>query len=209
MLRASWPFWLAGVTVILLYRLDVLMLRWLLGPEEGDRANGYYAAATRIIEAGSMLLGAVVLVAFPAMAAVSRAKAAKLKGVFGRALAAAAGVGAAAGLLAYPLAGVAIQVVAGPGFEPSVLALYWLAPTLLLVLVNSTSASLLTVLKRPFTLLGITTFNMVLNAGLNLWVIPRWGFAGAAAATTAAEGCGMLLLLWCCRRALSGGVPRG
>ena len=113
-------------------------------------------------------------------------------------------VGAAAATIVLLLSVRSIGLVAGVAT-----LFYWLAPTLLLVLVNSTSASLLTVLKRPFTLLGITTFNMVLNAGLNLWVIPRWGFAGAAAATTAAEGCGMLLLLWCCRRALSGGVPRG
>lgn len=208
MLGAAWPFWLAGLTVVVLYRLDVLMLKWLLGGAEGERAIGYYWPATMVVESGSFLLGALSMVAFPAMAKVGGAAgrnpraAGEVGKVYARALKWAVILGGVACLFAYPFAPLAVRIVAGREFGPSVTGLYLLAPTLLLVLVNSTSASLLTVLHRPFTILKITTAGMVFNALLNLWAIPRWGFAGAAATTTAAEALGMLLLLGCARRAL-------
>ncbi len=197
LVRASAPIWVAQLAVGLLYRLDVLMLRWLLPAAEADRQIGYYQPAYALIESGHLLLGAVVTAAYPVFASMRAAAPAKLAAAWRTSVRAAALAGLAAAAATALLAGPVIALVFGDAFAPGATALRWLAPALPLVAVGSLTASLLTAVRRQGDVTRVTLLLVAVNALVNCWAIPRWGFAGAAAATTLTEvvGCTVLVVL--------------
>ena len=107
-------------------------------------------------------------------------------------------------LLADPVIG----LVFGGAYEPSAASLRWLAPALPLVAVGSLTASLLTAVHRQADVTRVTLLLVAVNALANAWAIPRYGFAGAAAATTATELVGAAALLWIARPLWSARAPR-
>jgi len=202
LLSSSWPLWVSGLAVAFLYRQDVLMLNWILAPRAAEHAIGYYQVAYNLTESGSFLLGALVTAAFPLFASLHRVSQDQLRATYRRALRYAVGLGAAGVaatlLLGHPI----VHLVYGSRYLRAVPALYLLSPALLVVLINSLTSSLLIARHRQMQLLWIIGATVAFNFLVNLWVIPVFGFVGAAATTTAAEAFETLLLLWSVRQFL-------
>ncbi len=205
LLASSWPLWVSGLAVAFLYRQDVLMLKWLLAPRTAEHAMGYYQVAYNLTESGSFLLGALVTAAFPLFASLHRVSQDLLRATYRRALRYALALGsagvAATLLLGRPL----VHLVYGARYGRSVVALHLLSPALLVVLVNSLTSSLLIARHRQMQLLWIIGATVAFNFVVNLWAIPQFGFAGAAATTTAAEAFETALLLWNVRGLIGAG----
>ena len=73
-----------------------------------------------------------------------------------------------------------------------------LAPVFLIWILHAVALSVF----KERLLLSTTSVGAIVNAGLNLWLIPRYGRDGAAAATVAGEVLTLTLLLWGLRDAL-------
>ena len=185
LLVKAWPFALAGFLAAIQLRASVLLLSYL----DGDQALGWYAAANRFVETGRQLPGAFYTAILPAMAAMAHdpGQFHTLKTTLNRAKVGLLLFGLAAVIGAWFLSQFVITLTYGTGYQPAVIILQVLA----LMLIPNGQNSLLVIYlyacndeKFVNVLLAGGT---VLNLGLSLWLIPRWGPLGTAAALLIAE----------------------
>jgi O-antigen/teichoic acid export membrane protein len=177
--RETWPLLLSGVAVSVYMRIDIVMLRNLVGAG----AAGQYAAATRLSEIGYFLPVALSASLLPSLlrarAAGAPAYADSMQRYFD--LSAALGYG-----LAIPLALGApwlVRLAYGEAFAPAAAVLTVHAWAAVFVFIG--------VARGQFLVNeGLTRFNLVAtatgalaNVALNLLLIPRLGGTGAAIAT--------------------------
>ncbi|MBN2490730.1 MAG: flippase [Planctomycetes bacterium] len=186
-LGECWPQGVAALAGILYFYLDTLMLKGLVG----DAEAGYYNAAYRLLNFVIYLAGVVGISVLPILARERRQNRARLKVIYRDTLTA--------------LWGLAIWIAAvGGALAPELMrflyrermASYGVAvPTLQILLAASVfafggalaSISLVALgRQRLWTLAALG--GLVVNVGLNLWLIPLRGHIGAAWATLATEG---------------------
>jgi PST family polysaccharide transporter len=192
--RQSLPIFLAGLFSMLYFKGDTVLLRWLRTDEE----VGAYGAAYKLFE-GSQLLPAVLMsVAFPPLA---RARGdARRRRRWERLVAAALLVlGVACGLALHAGRAPIVLLLFGAGFQDAVPSLAILALGVPLMFLNLGLTHFLIARDLGSRTLGFAIGMLVLNVGVNLAVIPRWGGPGAAGATVVTEAA----LTVCCLVALS------
>jgi PST family polysaccharide transporter len=179
LLAEGWPLMFAGVAVVVYMKIDEIMLRHLAGPA----AVGIYSAATRLTEIwyfvplalGSSLLPALLR----ARARGAEADAARLQQYFDLNAAVAYG-------LSLPMALAAPWIVAAAygseftGAAPIVAVHVWSS---VFVFLGVARGQWLVNEGLQHFYLAATLAGAVLNIGLNLVLIPRWGGTGAAWAT--------------------------
>jgi len=152
-----------------------------------NAANGIYGMAYRIIEMGSVPFASIQLAAEPRLFQLAAGGPDEPIRLGRRLLRHSVLVSAAAALgifLCAPL----IPLLAGRGFDEAVSALRWLCVIPIFRSVHGVTGSVLTSLglQRYRTMTQIAA--AVLNFGLNLWLIPRYGWHGAAWASLATDG---------------------
>jgi O-antigen/teichoic acid export membrane protein len=184
------PFAATGVSVMIYFHIDAVLLAYLVGEAE----TGLYRAATNVMFAASGFSAAIVLALFPMVAerhernreetvhlarnAVSYSMVLALPMAFG---------GAA---LAAPLIE-SFYRTSYAGAEPVLTMLVWWLP---LSFVTNVFGYVLGAIGRQSAVLRVTIINAVFNVLLNLLLIPEFGAFGAAIATVATEALGWLLL---------------
>lgn len=184
------PFAATGVSVMIYFHIDAVLLAYLVGEAE----TGLYRAATNVMFAASGFSAAIVLALFPMVAeqhernrdetvrmarnAVSYSVVLALPMAFG---------GAA---LASPLIETLYRT-SYAGAEPVLTVLVWWLP---LSFVTNVFGYVLGAIGRQSSVLRVTIVNAVFNVILNLVLIPRLGALGAAIATVATEALGWILL---------------
>jgi len=102
-------------------------------------------------------------------------------------------------LLAEPLVAALLQDT----YLPAVTALAvlgWVLPVWFLTFLQG---NILTIVEWQKAVAVVGLVNMVLNLGLNLIVIPRYGFTGAAVTTLITELVGLVQMFWLLRRNIS------
>jgi O-antigen/teichoic acid export membrane protein len=201
-LRHSLPFAALDVANVLLFRLDAVLLSVLAA----ETAVGRYGAAYRLVDA-TMFVSWSLTGAFAAMYVSSdRRSELTLGGVFGRSLKLGlillVPVAAAFGILAEPIC----VTLFGAEFRAAAEPLRILAPVVVLLAVVALSAWLI-VSRGPAGIIARVTLGMVvLNAGLNLALIPRFADRGAALAMLATEVLLAVVVLFMANRVV-GGLP--
>ena len=152
-----------------------------------NEADGIYGMAYRVIDMGTMPLISIVLAAEPRLfqKAAADTNGAILLG--DRLLKRTVLISVASAICIY-LAAPLIPPVAGPGFANSVVALRWLCIIPILRSIHLTTGSVLTSigLQRYRAMAQIAV--VLLNFCLNLWLIPRFGWHGAAWASLVTDG---------------------
>lgn len=192
LLVEGWPLLASGILVVVALQADRLLLVRLAGETEA----GVYAAAARFTEtlyALPMALGTVLLPRLTALKLSDEPaywRTAQRTGL----LLLAAGVILAAGLslggywLLPRLLGEKYQAAGG------VLAVHgW---SLVFISLVSLRSRLLIIEGRSRGVLAMSLGTTLLNVVANLWLIPRWGALGAAAASVGAWACSALVLPW-------------
>lgn len=150
-------------------------------------ANGIYGLAYRVVDVGSVPLASIQLAAEPRLFQLAETGADATIRLGRRLLWHGILVSSASTLGMFILAPV-IPLVTGKGFEEAILALRWLCLIPIFRSVHQITGSVLTSLglQRYRTVTQITA--VVLNFGLNVWLIPEYGWHGAAWASLATDG---------------------
>lgn len=192
----SWPVGLAGILAMVYFKIDSVMLSLMKSTTD----IGIYGAPYKIFEVLLALSALFVGVAFPIM---SRYFAEKNMEQFRAALQKSVDFLV---LLALPLvvtsimlAEPIIRIIAGQEFVvtstinlfgrpmTSVIALQILAVTVLLSYLTNIFNNMIIVCGKQKSLILPNFFFLALNIGLNLFLIPRYSYIGAAVATVVTE----------------------
>jgi O-antigen/teichoic acid export membrane protein len=190
LLRQAWPFALAALFAALQTRISVILLDNIASTAD----VGYYAAASRFVEAGRMIPNAFFGALFPALAALAL-KPDLLRSTFNRAMIGLTVFGVLAGLAALLLAPSLITFAYGDSFAPAAPVLQVLMWSLLFSLLRGGRTLYWYALGREQQVNVVNGAVIVLQLALSLWLIPRLGAVGAAWALLAVEVAG-LALLW-------------
>ena len=180
---SAFPYWLTIIFINIYFRIDTVMLGFMRGFAE----TGWYNAAYKIIDVLTRVPMLFIMAVFPVLARLTFSSRKKAEKVYEKSFyyLLVLGVPIVTGL--FILSGKIIDFVYGSGFANSVIAMKVLSFALIFIFVNYHMGYLLNSIDRQklFTLTtGMTTlFNIVLN----LIVIPKYGFVGAAASTVASE----------------------
>lgn len=159
------------------YKLDLLILTAIAGATEA----GYYVVAVALAERLWDPTNAVRVGLQPHVTAASRERAIQVTARFCRALVVVV-LTAAVALLALgrPL----VELLFGSAYEPAVVALLLLIPGAAVFSSAKLLTALLAARGHPQIPSAIAGLGVAVNVPLNLALIPRWGIAGCAAASS-------------------------
>jgi O-antigen/teichoic acid export membrane protein len=190
LLRRAWPFALAGALAAIYLRSGTILLEQLATTGE----VGYYAAATRFVEAGRAIPNALFGALFPALAALV-AQPAALNHTFRRVTLGLTLFSLALGVFFSLFAAPILNLTYGSAFSSAapvlVLSIWALLPGLLR---GGQTLYWYALGREGFTnrVLGVM---IVVQLALSLWLLPVYGAVGAAVVTLLTETIG-LALLW-------------
>jgi PST family polysaccharide transporter len=178
LLKQSWPLLFSGMAIMIYVRLDTVMLKVM----QGDLAVGLYSAATRVSEVWYFIPMAIVSSVSPAIMRVKDDPElfyGRLRRLFSLMTVTAYLIGSIVALASHAI----IRILYSNGYSGAapVLAVHvWASVFVFLGVAQSPwdlSKNLLT-LSLYRTLSGA-----IINAGMNLYLIPRYSAMGAAVAT--------------------------
>jgi O-antigen/teichoic acid export membrane protein len=187
LLGAAVPIALVTTMSMLHFKIDAVLLS-LLKPAEHV---GIYNVAFRFFEYSLVLPGIFMAAVFPILTRALATDKQEARAVIEKALDALllVAVPLAAGTIV--LAPFLVEIVAPSGFDAAVTPLRLLALGLVFAFANAVFAGAALALDRQRALVGVTAAGLALNVALNLILIPRYSYSGAAAATVVTEilGC--------------------
>jgi O-antigen/teichoic acid export membrane protein len=191
LLGRAWPFALAAVLAALQTRIGTILLERLT-----DAGNvGYYAAATRFVEAGRTIPNALFGALFPALAALKQQPKA-LGRTFRRVMGGLAGFGILLGVICSLFAPLILSLTYGAKFAPAVPVLQIAMWSLLPSLLRGGLTLYWYAVGREQLANVVTGVMVILQAALSLWFIPHYGASGVAMVSVITETAGLALLGW-------------
>ena len=173
-----------GFTIATVYaQLDIVLLQLF----KGFQMVGWYSAANRFIDAVAWIPQSAMGAVFPALSLVAFGAGRQLAFAYEKSYKMLALLGlplaVGTGLTATSL----IHLAAPTGFDPAIPALQILAPSIALLFVNNAFIYTLTAMNRQLDFTRLSLFGLAVNVGLNLILIPAYGYVGAAVASTLTE----------------------
>jgi len=187
--REAAPLGLAGALWIIYYRIDILMLDWL----KGVSSVALYNVAFRFVEYAYMFSSIIMVSIYPLMSVRFPDDPVGLNRIYQKTVDYIAIISGTGSLLLMIFAGPVINLIFGREYDAAVSALRILSLIPLLICMNNIGGHMLLVLGlqgKPLILMR--SFGVLINVGLNMLLIPRYDYCGAALATVATE---LLLLL--------------
>ncbi len=170
------PFVFIGVFYTIEYQVDTLMLAQL----QGTDAVGIYSAATAILYGLLLLPQAYRTAVFPVLSRLYLTQGERFVWTYQKSfkymLLIALPLALTIGLMAYPL----IQLLYTSAFVAAAPVLQILLIVFVVNMANVPSARALIVTNHQRWVAPLQGGSMVLNIGLNLWLIPSWGAMGSA-----------------------------
>jgi O-antigen/teichoic acid export membrane protein len=158
----------------LLLRIDLLMVKYLLGAEQA----GYYSIASTMGDYVLMLPSVIGLILFPRLSAIAET---------GEKLRQVRKVASGTALALLPVLGVAavgaapiVRMLFGKEFLPAVGPFLWLLPGIFAMGVEITMVQFLNSIGYPTILVWVWFASTLLNIALNFWAIPHYGIGGAS-----------------------------
>jgi len=179
-LKLTVPFALLVAYGALFHRLDLLMVGWLRPSEE----VAIYSVAARFADLLAVMSGSFVGAFYPVLSAKTNSSNEELWQLYNDSIGifVVLGFGAALGL--FVLAKPIIILLFGEKYVMGTMALRWLAWAFLFgVLSGPIGILLLAVGDQMKRLLVLSVSILSINIILNLWLIPLYGYNGAAVAT--------------------------
>jgi O-antigen/teichoic acid export membrane protein len=166
--------YLAALFAFLVLRADLFMVQHMLGPEQA----GYYSIASSMADYVSVFAVVISTILFPKLSAMNDTEA-KLRmtwrvvwGTIGLLLP----MLLVSSLLARPI----VRLLFGVAFMPAASAFVLLMPGMLFLGINVVAVQFLSSIGYPRSVVINWAVCCVINIAVNVWVIPRYGIAGAS-----------------------------
>ena len=178
LIQRGWPLLMAGLSVMLYMKSDQVMLEWLRGPED----VGQYSVAVRVAESLYFLPVVLSNTFLPRIGQGTGQfdSDLDLRQLYRSAWLLGIGMVAISMLLLPPL----IPVVFGTEFLPAKAALIWLGPAAFAVSIGCANDAWLNTQGLQKFIAQRSAVGAVTNIALNIFLISRMGFVGAALATS-------------------------
>jgi O-antigen/teichoic acid export membrane protein len=182
-LKESYPIAVFAVLLTLVLRVDVFVLQWL----KGARDVAIFEVPNRLISQVQIFATSLSVSLFPALSrSAAMGEGGKLEDYYRNAfkLLFLAGAFLAGAMVSggAPM----ISLLVGREFAQSGFALKILAPSALFLFLTSLQSLLLTAMGRQAVNMGSVAVVLVLNAALDLLLVPRYSYVGASVATLVA-----------------------
>jgi O-antigen/teichoic acid export membrane protein len=174
------------------YRVDVLLLSWMLGYRPDVLTLiGYYYIAVRLAEMVFYVPDSISAMLYPAISASDRHDADEFAPTVSRFTMLATTLAAVAII---PAAFVAIWLIL-PNYKPAFPALLVIMPGIISLSLSKILASYTSGVGRPMPTAVAAVVALTLNVAANLILIPRWGIVGASASSLISYTCHATILL--------------
>lgn len=183
LLRRSWPMVLHALLGLAIFNSDFIFLRIL----RDSSSLGFYAAAYTLVSFFLNLATAYTSSLIPALTRL-RGDAIHSRRVYGGSMAQVVTVAIPVSVGGALVAGEIVALIFGHTYSPSAAPLRILLLLLPLAGIRSVSQGALLAHGRQHDMLRTVAWAALVNFGLNLAFIPRWGMTGAAWATVLTEG---------------------
>ena len=183
LIKESLPIGIAGISLIVLYRVNTT----LLGAFETDAVVGNYTAAYRLLESTQFMTWAVSGAVFPVFARLTAGSRPSIGYVYDRSLKLILALTLPFAVGGIVLAEPTVELIYGSEFNATAGALAILAPTIVLYGLRFITSDLLIAQGRQRIVAGIYVAVLALNLALALILIPELSLDGAAIATTTSE----------------------
>lgn len=193
-LQASWallvealPLGIAEILRRLKQHADKLLLAMLATP----MGIGLFSAAYKLLEAMSLFTTNLTLPLFPVFSRLAQESPAQLFNALGQSLKFLYIMGTPIAVILYVFAESIVVLFFGQAFREATVTLQVLAPAVLLLLSTSANSYAFTALGRQRLYAACIATSLVTNLILDLLLIPRYSYLGAAYGTLAGEA-----ILW-------------
>jgi O-antigen/teichoic acid export membrane protein len=175
LVKEGWPFALSGIFVTAYFNIDTVMVSWI----KGDVETGWYSAAYNFLFISMLFPSLANASIYPVLSRQHKElHLLKRKINIWLLIQFATGIAMAIGI--YFSAEWLISIVYGKEYLPGSSSLQVLGFVLPFAFLTNFLGVLLSSTNRQRTALYVTCFNVVINIGSNLWLIPRYGSIGAA-----------------------------
>jgi O-antigen/teichoic acid export membrane protein len=181
--REALPIGIALVALAVLFRINISMLAAF----KPSRDVGQYGTAWRLLETTAFVSWAVNIALLPSFSRLSVTSIPSVGSVFQRGLKLVIAITLPMSVGAVVLAEPIITLLYGAKYKPGAEALALLAPTIALFPVASLTSQLFFAQGRRPTVAFVYAIVAVENIVLNLFLIPRYSFNGAAVGTSISE----------------------
>jgi O-antigen/teichoic acid export membrane protein len=189
--RLAWPLALLSLVGVVYLRLGVLAVTAF----GGDVQTGWFSAASRLVEGFKLLHIAVLGAVLPALSHWT-GQPQDAEKLFRTVLLGLAGFSLAAAFGGTLLAGPLVTLLFGAGYSPAVPLFRILVWVLVPYTLTACLSLRLVTRGREKTALAAAAGGLVLAIGLNLWLVPVIGSAGAVSAAVLAESGLAAVYLW-------------
>ena len=198
-LRAALPFGMIVAFYLVYFRIDSVMISFF----RGDQEVGQYASAYNLISALLFIPAGLVAALFPRLASQYKSPSDNLDGPFQKACRWLLAISLPMAVCGWLLSEQVILLFLKEQYLPATTALAimsWVLPVWFLTFLQG---NILTIVERQKSVAAVGFVNMIVNVGLNLLVIPRYGFTGAAVTTLVTEVLGLMQMFYLLRRNIS------
>jgi O-antigen/teichoic acid export membrane protein len=199
MLHASFPLMLNNLLSKAFFMSDVLLLQ----PLRGDVEVGYYTAAYRYIRGLDSIPSYFTLAIFPLISRFAESQRDSLVRAYILSVKLLVMIALPVAVGTTFIARELILILAGPGYLPSVIALQLLIWYMPIGFINSVTQYVLIAIDQQRFLTRAFLFGAAFNILTNLLLIPRYGYAAAAAVTTLSEVALLIPFYYCVRKNLT------
>jgi O-antigen/teichoic acid export membrane protein len=184
MLIASYPLMLNHLLASIFWRIDL----WLLKPLAGTASVGIYSAGVKYLDGFNVIPSYFTLAIFPLMSRYAKDSHESLVRAYQLAIRLLVMVALPIAILVTVLATPLIRILGGAAFLPdSATALTLLIWSIPVGFVNSVTQYVLIAVGQQRFLTRAFVIGVTFNVVANLYMIPRYGFAGAAVVTILSE----------------------
>ncbi len=183
----AWPMAAVAISVIIYFRIDVIMISFI----QGTTAVGFYSVAYSLSEASLVVPSMFIASIFPIISRLYQASNTSFRDTCALSMRYLLYLALPIAFLVTLWAKPIVPLLYGAGFAPSVLALQILIWAAAIMYVSMVSGNAFVAANLQRLYMRLTLSMIAVNVSLNLFLIPTYGYVGASFATVVTEAFGL------------------
>ena len=181
--RRTWPYAILTVLAVFYLKVDVIMLKRL----EGEGITGLYGPVSNLIQTAILIPQSLAVVLFPISSRLVAKDKTQMKRLYWRMLMILLLVSLPLAVAGFVMADWGVNFLLGSEYLGSIPALKLACLSLVFFFVNSFAGNVIQNSRRVKSFVPWAASNVVVNIGLNLFLIPQFSLVGAVLAKIGSE----------------------